>query len=295
MPLGSSCERPSTKRHGRDGAGRQRFVCRPCHRTFTAASASASAGSRWPPEGILTAVRWSLAHPRAATSVMVFRAERGIDVSRRTVLRWVQPVGPLRAAEGRRHRRRPGRTCYVDEGFCCRDGGQEKRYVYRAIDEHGQVLDVRCRDHRDTASAEALFRRTLTTSGVAPTAVVRDHHQPSSQTVRGVVPEATHVRTGPHRARGETTKGVERSHIATRDRLRASRGLKTPATGQRFFAGFEAVQALGRGHVHLERLVPGSRSGGATPSPRRGRWSRPSPCWGHSSAGRSNDGLRPEP
>jgi DDE domain len=97
-----------------------------------------------------------------------------------------------------------------------------------------------------------------------PTAVVSDHHQPSSQAVRGVVPEATHVRTGPHRARGETTKGVERSHIATRDRLRASRGLKTPATGQRFVAGFEAVRALGQAPIHLERLVPGYGSLGAT-------------------------------
>ena len=61
-----------------------------------------------------------------------------------------------------------------------------------------------------------------------------------------------------------TTKPIERSHIATRDRLRSSRGIKTLATGQRFFEGFEAVQALGRGSIHLERLVPGYRALGAT-------------------------------
>ena len=76
------------------------------------------------------------------------------------------------------------------------------------------------------------------------------------------------MRTGLHRARGETTKCVERSHIPTRDRLRSSRGLKTLATGQRFFEGFEAVQALGRGSIHLERLVPGYRPLGATPQDR---------------------------
>jgi transposase-like protein len=78
--------------------------------------------------------------------------------------------------------------------------GKEQRYVYRAIDEHDQVLDVLFRDHRDTASAEAFFRRTLTTSGVTPTPIVSDHHQPSIQAVREVFPEATHVRTGLHRA-----------------------------------------------------------------------------------------------
>jgi len=76
------------------------------------------------------------------------------------------------------------------------------------------------------------------------------------------------IRTGLHRARGETTKCIERSHIATRDRLRSSRGVKTRVTGQRFFEGFEAVQALGPGRVPLERLVPGYRSAGATPQDR---------------------------
>jgi len=42
--------------------------------------------------------------------------------------------------------------------FFFRDGGQEKRYLYRAVDERGQVLDVLFSDHRDTASAEAFFR-----------------------------------------------------------------------------------------------------------------------------------------
>ena len=53
-----------------------------------------------------------------------------------------------------------------------------------------------------------------------------------------------------------------------RDRLRSSRGLKTLATGQRFFEGFEAVPALIRGHVSLQCLMPGYRPAGATPQGR---------------------------
>jgi len=56
-------------------------------------------------------------------------------------------------------------------------------------------------------------------------------------------------RSGLHRARGITTKPVERSHIPTSDRLRNSRGLKTTATAQRFLEGFEAPYALRHGHV----------------------------------------------
>jgi putative transposase len=214
------------------------------------------------------AVRWYLAHPLSGTSVMVLLAERGIDVSPRTVLRWAQTFGPRLAAGVRQHRRRPGTTWYVDEVFFFRKKGEEKRYLYRAIDEHGQVLDVLFRDHRDSESAKAFFRRTLGSVGAAPTTVVSDHHQPYVAAAQEVLPATQHVRTGLHRAHGETTKCIERSHVPTRDRLRSSRGLKTLATGQRFFEGFEALHALRRGHVHLERLVPGAPPAGATPHER---------------------------
>ena len=250
-----SCQQPASRRDGHDAAGRQRYACRPCGRDFTAHSASAFAGYRWPAEVILLAVRWSLSHPLSATSVMELLAERGIDVSRRTVLRWVQTFGPLLAAEVRRHRRPLGRKCYVDE--VCFFRGTEKRYLYRAVDEHGQVVDVLFREHRDTESALAFFRQALRRTGWQPTQVISDHHQPYVKAVQEVLPEADHIRTGLHRARGETTKPIERSHVFTRDRLRASRGVRTVTTGQRFLEGFEALHALRRGHTCLTELVPG--------------------------------------
>lgn len=77
--------------------------------------------------------------------------------------------------------------------------GTEKRYLYRAIDQHGQVIDVLLRERRDLASAEAFFRRALGTSGVIPTTVVSDHHQPYVKVVQRTAPRARHIRTGLHR------------------------------------------------------------------------------------------------
>jgi transposase-like protein len=262
MPPCPTCHQPATKRDGRDQRGRQRYACRACGRDFTEDSASAFTGYRWPRDVILLAVRWSLSHPLSASSVMELLAERGIDVSKRTVLRWVQTFGPLLAAEVRRHRRPLGQKCYVDEVFFFR--GQEKRYLYRAVDEMGQVIDVLFRDHRDTQSATAFFRQALARTGWRPTQVISDHHQPYVKAIEDVLPGVEHIRTGLHRASGETTKPIERSHVFTRDRLRASRGVKTLATGQRFFEGFEALHALRRGHVRLAHLVPGAAQGHAT-------------------------------
>ncbi len=94
--------------------------------------------------------------------------------------------------------------------------------------------------------------------------MISDHHQPYIKAVQDVLPAAQHVRTGLHRASGETTKPIERSHVFTRDRLRAARGVKSLATGQRFFEGFEALHALRRGHVPLANVVPGYDAAHAT-------------------------------
>src|SRR5215213_6492451 len=147
MPACPACPHSPATRHGHDRVARQRYLCMSCRRTFTADSATAFSGYHWPAEVILMAVRWYLAHPLSGTSVMVLLAERGIDISPRTVLRWVQTFGPLLAVEVRKHRRRPGTKWFVDEVFFFRKGGEEKRYLYRAVDEHGQVLDVLFRAH----------------------------------------------------------------------------------------------------------------------------------------------------
>ena len=235
MPTCPHCQQIIVTRDGHDRHRRQRFTCGGCGRDFTIRSASAFSGYRWPTDVILMAVRWYLRHPLSATSVTELLAERGIDVSNRTVLRWVQTFGPQLAAEARKHRLPLGRSWYADEMFFFR--GKDKWYLYRAVDEHGQVVDVLLSDHRDTTSAEAFFAQALGRSGQTPNAIITDHHQPYVKAIQRTVPTAVHIRSGLHRATGHTTKPIERSHVPTRDRLRASRGLKTLPTGRRFLEG----------------------------------------------------------
>ena len=109
MSLCPTCQQPASKRNGRDPRGRQKYACRSCRRTFTAATTSAFSGYRWPSDVILTAVRWYLAYPLSSRQVLELLAERGIDVSHRTILDWVQAFGPQLAAEVRRRRHPVGR------------------------------------------------------------------------------------------------------------------------------------------------------------------------------------------
>src|SRR5262245_13952344 len=104
-----ACHQPATKRTGRDRRGRQKDACRGCRRGYTAATGAAFSGYRWPADVIPMAVRWYLAYPLSSRQVLEPLAERGVDVSHRTVLTWAQVFGPRLAAELRRNGHRPGR------------------------------------------------------------------------------------------------------------------------------------------------------------------------------------------
>src|SRR5712692_5398189 len=140
MPPCPACQQPASKRNGRDRRSRQKHACRPCRRTFTENTLSAFSGYRWPKDVIIMAVRWYLAYPLSSRQVLELLAERGIDVSHRTILNWVQTFGPQLAAGVRRQRRRVGRCWFVDEVFLFRKN--HKQYLYRAIDEDSVVVDV---------------------------------------------------------------------------------------------------------------------------------------------------------
>jgi transposase-like protein/predicted RNA-binding Zn-ribbon protein involved in translation (DUF1610 family) len=177
QPSCPHCQHSVVTRNGHDRQARQRFTCTDCGRDFTIRSASAFSGHRWPADVILMAVRWYLRHPLSATSVMELLAERGIDVSNRTVPRRVHAFGPQLAAEARKHRRPLGSSWYTDElFFFC---GQDKWYLYRAVDEHGQVVDILLREHRDTESAEAFFQQALGRSGQVAGAIITDARSPA--------------------------------------------------------------------------------------------------------------------
>ncbi len=161
--------------------------------------------------------------------------ERGIGVTYETVRAWVAKFGTRYAAELRTRAARPGRTWHLDEVFA-RMGGQQV-YLWRAVDEHGQVLDVLVQAHRDTAAAERFFRHLLGTSGGPPEAIVTDGLA-SYGAATGRVPELAAVEHLRVRAAARLNNRVEQSHQPTRLRERQMRRFKSIASAQRFLAVF---------------------------------------------------------
>jgi transposase-like protein len=133
---------------------------------------SAFTGFRFPPEVIVVAVRWYLRYGLSYPDVEELLAERGIEVDHVTVYRWVQRFTPLLADAARFTRHSPGDRWFVDETYVKVNGGW--RYVYRAVDQYGQVIDVLLSPRRDAAAARRFFTRALRTLKVTPIEVITD-------------------------------------------------------------------------------------------------------------------------
>ena len=247
MPACPHCSNARTHKDGQGRAKRQRYRCSACRRSFTNRTGTPFANHRWPHDVIVMAVRWYLRFRLSAANVRDLLAERGVDVFRQTVADWVQKFGALLAEAARRYAKRVGLRWFVDETYL--RVGKSWAYLYRAVDQAGQVVDILLREKRDLESAKAFFERAVERRGVVPNEVVTDKHRGYLRAVKLHAPHAKHRRTGLHRKRAPTTKPVERSHVPIKDRVRSMRSLGSIETGQRLVEGIELAQAVQRGDV----------------------------------------------
>ncbi|MEV4513803.1 IS6 family transposase [Dactylosporangium sp. NPDC049525] len=208
---------------------------------------SAFAGFRFPPDVIMVAVRLYLRYNLSFRDVEELLIERGVEVDHVTVFRWVQRFTPLLADAARWCRHAPGDRWYVDETYVKVNGVW--RYVYRAVDQDGQVIDVLVSARRDAAAARRFLRRALTTLKVRPTEVVTDVAPVYPVVLDELVPSAWHVER-------HANNRIEADHSQLKHRLRPMRGLRTDRTAQTIIAGLAFMQNLRRGHYELGLDAP---------------------------------------
>jgi transposase-like protein len=209
---------------------------------------SAYAGFCFPPDVIVLAVRWYLRFGLSYRDVEELLAERGIDVDHVTIYRWVQRFTLPLAEAARPCRHVVGSRWQVDETYV-KVGGQW-RYVYRAIDQFGQVIDVFVFPRRDAIAARRFFRRAIGTTKVTPTEVVTDKAATYPIVLDELLPAVG------HRTEQYANNHIEADHGRLKARLRPMRGLKQDRSARVVIAGHAFVQNLRRGHYELAVEVP---------------------------------------
>ena len=191
---------------------------------------------RYPPEIISYAVwlyfRFNLSH----RDIEDLLAQRGILVSYESIRLWCIKFGQRYARRLKRRHQGYSDTFYIDEVFVKINGKQQ--YLWRAVDQDSEVVDIFLQTRRDGAAAKRFFKRLLRRQGEEPRQIVTDKLRSYGVAQRELIPETI------HNTAQYANNRAELSHQPTRVRERGMRRFKSAAQAQRFLNVHAAVYNL---------------------------------------------------
>ena len=202
-------------------------------------------GYRFPPEIISHAVWLYYRFCLSFRDVEDLLAKRGVLVSYETIRQWCRKFGAEYARKLKRREGRLGDTWYLDEVFVTIQG--QRQYLWRAVDQDGDVIDILVQPRRNRRAAKRFFRKLLKGQGSEPRRLVTDKLRSYSAAHRDVMPSVVHD------TKRYANNRVEVSHQPTRQRERQMRRFKSAAQAQRFLSVHGVILNLFRVGRHLLR------------------------------------------
>ena len=199
-------------------------------------------------------VRWYVTYRLSYRDLVAMMAERGVNVSHTTIMRWVIRYVPEYEKRWDRFARAIGSSWRVDETYLAIKG--KWHYLYRAVDKQGRSVDFILRPDRGIAAAQAFFRKALTShSKLGPRKITLDGHKPSHRALRLLRREHPAWR----RVRVRTSKYlnniIEQDHRAIKRRCASMKGFKSFANAEVTIAGIELAH-----RIHKRQIFVRTRS-----------------------------------
>jgi putative transposase len=167
---------------------------------------------------------------------------RGVIVSYEAIRKWCRKFGQQYANQLRRRRSRPGDKWHLDEVFLTING--ERYYLWRAVDQDGNILDILVQRRRDKTAAKKFFRKLLKGSTYAPRVIITDKLKSYGAAMRELLPGVE------HRQHRYLNNRAENSHQPTRQRERRMQGFKSPGHAQRFLSVYGPIAQYFRPRRH---------------------------------------------
>ena len=202
---------------------------------------------RFPPAIISHAVWLYYRFSLSFREVEDLLAERGVNVTYETIRQWSIKFGAQYARRLKRRQGRLGDTWYLDEMFVSING--QRQYLWRAVDQDGDVLDILVQPRRDGRAARRFFRKLVKSQRREPFRLVTDKLGSSRVAHREIMPSVTHDTSQYANNRAEL------SHQPTRQRERHMRRFKSPDQAQRFLHVHGVIQNLFRLGRHRLRAI----------------------------------------
>src|SRR5262252_5791294 len=202
-------------------------------------------GHRFPPEIIGYAVWVYHRFCLSFRDVEDLLAERGIIVSYEAIRQWCWKFGADYVRGLKKKQGRLGDTWYLDELFV--RSNCQQQYLWRAVDQDGDVIDILLQSRRDQRAAERFLRRLVRGQGKQPFRIITDKLKSYAAARRTILPGVTHD------TQQYANNRAEISHQPTRMRERQMRRFKSPRQAQRFLSIHSVVHNLFRVGRHLLR------------------------------------------
>src|SRR6266700_4710033 len=196
---------------------------------------------RFPGEIISHGVWLSSRFPLRHRDVQELLCERGIDVTHEVIRQWCLKFGQDYANQLKRRRAQPGDKWYLDEVFLTING--ELHYLWRAVDQDGNVLDILVQSRRNKKAAKRFFRKLLKGQHYVPRVIITDKLKSYGAAKRELLPGVE------HRQHKGLNNLAENSHQPTRLREKKMRRFKSAKHTQRFLSAFGPIA----GHFQPQR------------------------------------------
>jgi putative transposase len=247
------CESASVKeRPERTAQGYRRFRCLDCAKQFNERSTGLLNRTQYPSDVIALVVLWRLRYKLSLRDLAEMFLIRGFVFSYEAVRDWEAKLTPALVQELRRRRRgKIGHSWYVDETYI-RVHGRWK-YLYRAIDRDGVLVDVMLSEHRDLAAAKRFFRSAKAVTGVTPDRVTTDGHDAYPQAIRTVLGKRVH-----HRTNSYLNNRLEQDHRGIKGRCRSMLGFKSTTSARRYCRSHDELRNFLRHRSHMCQRVSAS-------------------------------------
>jgi len=170
-------------------------------------------------------------------------AKRGVLISHESIREWALKFGAEFAKRIRHQSARPGDQWHLDEVYLSIGG--KLQYLWRAVDQDGEVLDILVQPRRNTNAAKRFFRKLLKGLRYVPRVLITDKLGSYAAAKAEIMPNVVHLRD-----KGMNNR-AENSHQPTRERERRMRGFKSVGHAQRFLATFGVIASFFRPGRHL--------------------------------------------
>jgi putative transposase len=198
---------------------------------------------RFPPEIISHAVWLYFRFTLSYRDVEEMMLARGIVVTYEAIRKWCRKFGQDYANQIRRRRPRTGEKWHLDEVFLTING--KRHYLWRAVDQDDNVLDILVQSRRNKKAAKKFFRKLLKGLQYVPRVVITDKLRSYGAAKREILPGVE------HRQSRYLNNRCENSHRPTRQRERRMQGFKSAGHAQRFLSAFGPIFQHFRPRRHL--------------------------------------------